>query len=351
LSVDANKQMGEFEQKYQNEKKQKEIELLKKSEAIHNLEIKRQNMFLIFGSTVLVVLIVFGFFVYKNLREKKKANILLHRQNTEIQKQKSTIEEKNKDIIDSIRYAEKLQGTILPSEQMMQSALPDSFVLFQPKDIVSGDFYYIEEIEKDQTHYSIFATVDCTGHGVPGAMMSIVGHNLINHIVKEKKIIQPNLVLNELMLDLNNALARKNEQYTSNDGMDISICLLNNTTKELQYAGAFNPLVVISAGTLTEYKGDKFSIGRHGVLAGLKFKNNTVQLNKNDLVYLSSDGYADQFGGEKSKKLMRKNFHQLLLNISAESMTKQKQSLSDYFHNWKGAQEQVDDVCIIGVRL
>lgn len=346
---DNAKLMNEMDKKYQTEKKEKEIELLHKSENIKDLELKRQNIFIYSGLALTILIVVFSFFVYRNLRQNKRSNKLLMHQNKEIQEQKAIIEEKNKDILDSIRYAEGLQKTILPGDETIKNLLPDCFVLFQPKDIVSGDFYWMEEIKS--ANKIAFAAVDCTGHGVPGAIMSIVSHNLLTNIFREKKIFSPADALNELLYDLVDTLSRKGNQYTANDGMDITLCVWDKKTNIIEFAGAFNPLVLIRNGELKEFKVDKFSIGRHSSQNNSVFKLQSLQIEKGDTLYLSTDGYADQFGGTKSKKMMRRNFYQLLNKIVDRPMSEQKIMLSKYFSDWKSSHEQVDDVCVVGVRF
>jgi tetratricopeptide (TPR) repeat protein len=346
---DNAKLVNEMDQKYQTEKKEKEIELLHKSESIKNLELKRQNIFIYSGVLLTFIIIIFSFFIYRSLRVNKKSNKILLLQNKEIQEQKGIIEEKNKDIVDSIRYAEGLQSTILPGEEMFKRIFRDSFVLFKPKDIVSGDFYWIEEIK--EINCVAFAVIDCTGHGVPGAMMSIVSHNLLTNIFKEKKIYSPADALNELLNDLTDTLSRSGNNYTANDGMDLSLCVWDKSKECLHFSGAFNPLILIRNGAFHEFKANKFSIGRHSKEQGAVFIQHTIKLQKNDMIYLSTDGYADQFGGDKSKKMMRKNFHLMLTGLADKPCSNQCETLLNNFNSWKNTLEQVDDVCVMGLRF
>jgi serine phosphatase RsbU (regulator of sigma subunit) len=340
-------QISEMEKKLQNEKKQQEIELLKKNESIRNIELKRQKT-ISYGLTVFIlVIVILLFFIFKSLREKKRANVLLERKNTEIASQKLVIEEKNKDIIDSIKYAERLQKTILPPMKIINEIVPDSFVFFKPKDIVSGDFYWIEKTNDG----ILFAVIDCTGHGVPGAMMSIVGNNLLNKIVKERGITQPGKILNELLGELFLALRQNADEIKANDGMDLTICLFNPDTNLLAYAGAFNPVLIVRNSEVVELKTDKFSVGKYAYEHNFTYKEERFQLQKNDVVYLSTDGYSDQFGGNKGKKLMRKNFYQVLQKISHLNKEEQIVQIEEQFNKWKGSYEQLDDITVFGFRV
>ncbi len=340
-------QINELDGKYQNEKKQKQIELLQKNEAIQDLELKRRNILIYWAVGVGIIILVFAMVSYKNFRIKKKTNLVLERRNHEIQTQKAVIEEKNKDILDSIRYAKRLQDAILPPQSLIHSHLPESFVLYKPKDIVSGDFYWVEPVGTK----ILFAAVDCTGHGVPGAIMSLIGHNLLNTIVKEKNILQPAAILNELLLDLMDALHQKTDDPTANDGMDIALCLFDKENMQLEYAGAFCPLLLVRDNELIEIKANKFSVGRQAYESKETFTNHSYKLLPGDAIYIFSDGYADQFGGEKGKKMMRKNQNKILLGNMKLSMAEQHHKLDRHFSRWKGQLEQVDDILIIGVRV
>jgi serine phosphatase RsbU (regulator of sigma subunit)/HAMP domain-containing protein len=271
----------------------------------------------------------------------------------EVVRQKSEIENKNeeleilyKQVTDSIHYAKRIQEAILPPSALIDQILPNSFVLFKPKDIVSGDFYWIEK----KNGLTYFAAVDCTGHGVPGAFMSLVGHNILKDIISNTNVIKPSEILDKLREGVINTLHVSNSGTQSKDGMDITLCCINFDTLELQYAAAYNPLCIVRDGELIIYNANKFPIG---AFIGEKenFDNITIQLQKNDQLYIYSDGYADQFGGPNGKKFMVGNFRKLLVQLANKPITEQMGFLKTTLDNWQGDLEQVDDVLIIGLKV
>lgn len=278
--------------------------------------------------------------LYESLEDK------VRERTAEVVKQKEIIEEKNKNITDSIIYAKRIQDATLPAKELVRNYLHDSFVLFKPKDIVSGDFYWIERVEET----ILFAVVDCTGHGVPGAFLSLIGHNSLNQIVNELKIYQPNKILEELNRIVSKTLHNSTEGTINiKDGMDMAICSLNLSTNLLQFAGAFNPLYLVRDGNMEEIKGDKFPIGA-GFTLNPEFTNNVIQLKEGDCIYLFSDGYADQFGGPKGKKFKYSRFKEILVEINDKDMSEQHDILNNMIEEWQGDLEQIDDVCVIGIR-
>ena len=278
--------------------------------------------------------------LYESLEDK------VRERTAEVVKQKEIIEEKNKNITDSIIYAKRIQDATLPAKELVKSYLENSFVLFKPKDIVSGDFYWIERVQ----NLILFAVVDCTGHGVPGAFLSLIGHNSLNQIVNELKIYQPNKILEELNRIVSKTLHNSIEHGTNiKDGMDMAICSLNLDTNELQFAGAFNPLYLVRNGEMEEIKGDKFPIGA-GFSQNPEFTNNHIQLHEGDCIYLFSDGYADQFGGPKGKKFKYSRFKEILVEIHQKEMPEQHDILNALIEEWQGDLEQIDDVCVIGIK-
>ena len=268
------------------------------------------------------------------------------RQKDEIDQQKSKLEELYNDVTDSIRYAKSLQDYILPPENIMKKWLPLSFVLFKPKDIVSGDFYWMHKIGNKH----LFAAVDCTGHGVPGAFMSLVGANGLNGAIKEHKLNDPGMILDDLNAYSHESLNKEGDENAVRDGMDISLCAIDYKNMQLDYAGAYNPLYIIRNGEILITKGDKFAIGSFE--PGAKhFNTQSIPLKKGDLIYVFSDGYADQFGGLKGKKFMYRQFRETLLSIKDLPMDEQRALLDQKIEAWKGSFEQVDDILIIGVRI
>lgn len=256
------------------------------------------------------------------------------------QKQNEIISEKNKDIVDSINYALKIQNAILPSLEKLKSHFQDYFILFQPKDIVSGDFYWSYESEDN----IYLAVADSTGHGVPGCMVSIVCSNALNHAVIQKKLTNTNEILDQVKKFVINSF-----QDGMNDGMDICLCKINKKSKELQYSGAHNSLFIYSDNELTVLQASRQPIGRY--IKEEPFSSETLQLKQGDIIYLFTDGYYDQFGGELNKKLKIKTLKSLLFDNHREPMLKQKEVLESYFNNWKGSFEQLDDVTLLGVKI
>jgi serine phosphatase RsbU (regulator of sigma subunit)/F0F1-type ATP synthase assembly protein I len=272
----------------------------------------------------------------------------------EVVKQKEEIELKTKEleilfkqVTDSIHYAKRIQEAILPPNNLVKQILPESFVLYKPKDIVSGDFYWIDK----KGDWSYFAAVDCTGHGVPGAFMSIVGYNLLKDILKNTDSIEPSIIMDKMNDGVANTLhTNTTSGKQTKDGMDMTLCALNYKTLELQFSGAFNPLYIVRNNELIQYKADKFPVGMF-IGEKLAFTNHTIQLQKGDSIYIFSDGYADQFGGPKGKKFMAGNFRQLLLDVSKLPIERQKTTLNQTIEEWRGNLEQVDDMLIIGVQV
>ena len=269
------------------------------------------------------------------------------KQKEEIDKQRTQIEEYFVQVTDSIKYAKKIQEAILPPESYVRKLLPDSFIFYRPKDIVSGDFYWLGEAN-DKV---FFAAVDCTGHGVPGAFMSIVGYNQLKQAIITSNGENPAIILDHLNKGVTETLHQRDADSTSKDGMDIAICSLNHKTLELEYAGAFNPLYLLRNGEIIQTKGDKFPIGSFLEGETGSFTNNKVQLQKGDQVYVFSDGYADQFGGPRGKKFMYKQFRDLLLENSKLDLSDQKDKLKESLFEWMKDEEQVDDILVMGVRV
>lgn len=329
------KNIDELESKYQNEKKALLIENLEKEKKV---QLEKQNIIILSSGLGFLSMLIIVLIISKNYRQKKKDHAI-------ISEQKNILSEKNKEITDSITYARRLQEAILPPNELIKEKLPDSFIFFKPKDVVSGDFYWLEH--KNNTVF--FAVADCTGHGVPGAMVSVVCSNALNRAVKEFELINPAKILDKVRELVIETFEKSIEDVK--DGMDIALCSFDTKTNELQYAGANNPLWIIKQNSkeIEEIKANKQPIGIFHDF--VPFTNHQVQLTKGDKIYLFSDGYPDQFGGEKGKKMMYKPFKNILTENSDLEMSQQKEILAQEFENWKGKMDQIDDVCVFGIKV
>lgn len=278
--------------------------------------------------------------------EKQKKEAENQKDNAEFQKK--IVEEKQKEITDSINYAKRIQDAILPSEELIKEELQNAFVLYIPKDIVAGDFYWLERLNEDEV---LYAAADCTGHGVPGALVSVVCNNALNRSVREFKETEPGKILDKSRELILSEFIAQNKDIKSEikDGMDIALCKLNRKAKTLNYAGAHNPLWLLRNGELSEIKANKQPVGQFE--NSTLFDTHIIELEKNDLIYIFSDGYADQFGGAKGKKFKSSSLKKLLIEIHKLSMSEQQEALIRTFENWKGEYEQLDDVCVIGLKV
>lgn len=265
---------------------------------------------------------------------------------TELHKQKALVDKKNANITSSINYAQRIQEAILPSDTLINAALPDSFVFYVPKDIVSGDFYWFFD---NDTHTYI-AAVDCTGHGVPGAFMSLIGHSLLRDVVTEKGLVNPSKILDAMHVGIMKGLKQDKEESNNKDGMDASLCIIDKQDKKLLFAGAHNPLVYIQKGELHEIKGDRYSIGGRKKLYAEHFTEHEVSLDSETNFYLFSDGFQDQFGGPKGRKFMRRQLKEKLLAIHHLPMKDQGKLMEQEFYQWMGFEKQLDDVLLMGFK-
>lgn len=282
----------------------------------------------------------------------------------EINEQRKMIDEKNKDITDSIEYSKRIQRSIFIDKEELKTHAPESFILFKPRDVVSGDFYWFcnYEIKHEVTsstgfHYKagsrilVVAAVDCTGHGVPGAFMSIIGNTLLNQTLNSITVDSAGTTLDYVNTELKKSLNKNSEDIPLRDGMDIGLCYFDMENKRLEFAGANNPAYIIRKGELIVLAADKQPITASTDVIAKPFTTQVFDLQEGDTVYLFTDGFADQFGGEKGKKFMYKRFKETLLEIHGKPMEAQKELLEQIFENWKGALEQVDDVLVIGIRV
>jgi sigma-B regulation protein RsbU (phosphoserine phosphatase) len=305
---------------------------------------------LINGGLLVFAVSVFAIVLIQTRYNLTKKEIIsrfaLQESNRQLEITNAIIEEKNKSITDSINYAQKIQSAILPDERSFIEFLPDSFILYKPKDILSGDFYWLNQKED----CVLFAAADCTGHGVPGALMSMLGCTFLNEIVNEKQVLNPADVLFELRERIIAILKQNQDKAERKDGMDIALCKIDLQGKRLFYSGAFNPLWVVRKGALIEFKANKFPIGTF-VGEKLRFTAHDYQLEEGDCIYLFTDGYADQFGGPSNKKFNYKRMSQLLLDVNGLSMQQQKTKLEQAMEAWQKQLEQVDDMLVMGIRI
>ncbi|MCO6499711.1 MAG: SpoIIE family protein phosphatase [Vicingus serpentipes] len=264
---------------------------------------------------------------------------------------KHQLQIKNKEIVDSINYAKRIQSALIPPVEVVKDILPNSFLLFKPKDIVSGDFYWVTAIDTAKGDKRVaFSVADCTGHGVPGAFMSIIGLKIFNQTIKQEDINSPAKVLNYLNKEVYQAVNKHSKSdNVIRDGMDVAFCVIDFDSLLLSFSGAQNPVYIVRNKELTEIKGDKQPIGSDE--GGISFTDKELQLEKGDMIYIFSDGYADQFGGAKGKKFKYSQFKETLITYSDKSIEEQEHQLEKLFEDWKGDLEQLDDVCVLGVRV
>ena len=364
-NIDKTKEIVRKELEFNFNKKEElqKLEVAKKL-AETNAESRKQQLIIIFSVIALIVLsslLVFAIWQYRlKIKSEKQLQYLnsdlnlknyqLEDKSLIIETQHNTIHQKNKEITDSIRYAHKIQTAMMPLKHEFAAFFKDSFILFEPKDIISGDFFWITS-KNDKI---IFAIGDCTGHGVPGGFMSMLGVSLLNEIINEHDLTEPALILSRLRKKVITALRQKGLSGEQQDGMDMTICVIDKEQMTLQYAAANHAFYIIrkkeSDFELEEFNGDKQPVGIFG--SDLKpFKQYSIELKPNDTIYTFTDGFADQFGGPKGKKFKYKQLKELLISIQDNSLQEQEEIVKQHFTNWKGNLEQVDDVCLIGIRV
>ncbi|MFL5763778.1 MAG: tetratricopeptide repeat protein [Bacteroidia bacterium] len=333
------RQVQEMEKRLENEHAEKEIDLLKQKDEIQALkvksqseELKKSNIIIFSVAGILIVVLLMSFFIYKAYKQIKKTN--------------RELAEKKQEIQDSINYAKRIQQAMLPDVSLLAKHFPEGgFGLYLPKDVVSGDFYWFSEIGETV----FFAAADCTGHGVPGAFMSMIGIDKLNSFI-DKKVDKLPQILSLLNISIKHALKQKKDSVSSKDGLDIALCSLDSRTRVLNFAGANRPLWILRNKEIIEYKPTKASIGGY-VEDHQEYIAHTIQLERGDKVYIFSDGFADQFGGPEKKKYMSKSFKNTLIRISDLPMPEQELKLQEIFNEWKGDLEQVDDVLVLGFKV
>jgi serine phosphatase RsbU (regulator of sigma subunit) len=377
-NIESVKKIADLRTEYEVGRKQAEVDALEKKKLINNI-------ITIGLGIILLLAIALVTLYYTSLKRSRKLTVALEERRVLLEKQSTELKEKNEEltvlneaissqneqileaneeltvlneaiskqkneILDSITYAKKIQAAMLPPEQYFQEILNDVFILFKPRDIVSGDFFWIKHVKQ----YVILAAADCTGHGVPGAFMSLLGISFLNEIVQRREITQANQVLNELRKQIRNSLRQHGQAEESKDGIDMALCVIDQKNNTLQYSGANNPLYLIrdknGAPELTEFKADRMPLGYYQGRFKT-FTNKDIQLEYGDVFYLFSDGYIDQKGGKNNKKFLSRKFKDLLIEIHQEPMREQKNILDKTIADWMGDNSQIDDILVIGVRV
>ncbi|UKN02577.1 tetratricopeptide repeat protein [Paracrocinitomix mangrovi] len=309
----------------------------------HQQEIADKERTLQFGVIILIGMILLFVFIFRAYRIRTKTAKIIEEQKNKVEEQNELLEEKNRDILDSIMYAERIQSTILPHINRIKNHFADAFVIFKPKDIIGGDLYWFHE---DESHAYI-SVIDCTGHGVPGALVGMVAYNALNHVVKDLGITETNEVLDTLTKIIEEEFTKDGQ--TAKDGMDMSFAKINLKINELQFSGAMNNLLICRDNDFIELKADRQPVGYFAKRS--PFKSQTFHLNTNDQLFMLSDGYVDQFGGDRGKKLKITQFKNKLLEYQSLGFNEIQSNLESFFNEWKGNLEQIDDICIIGVKI
>lgn len=355
------KQIADMATKYETEKKEQKILFFKKEDEKNKALIHQRNNLIAAITLGALLLILLAMVLYQSNQRKQRTNQVLLFQKQEIEvkteeilAQRDMLEQQHKDIRDSINYARKIQTAILPLPEEISAAIPEHFIFYQPRDIVSGDFYWFASVKNEQTGKEkyIISASDCTGHGVPGAFMSMIGNDLLNDLVKARQITQPDIILNKLHKGVRRALHQESSENT--DGMDISLCVIDPIEKTIEYAGANSALVYVKEGERTRIAPDKTSIGGDMHASQEGFTAHTISYADAPVMcYLYTDGYRDQFGGERGKKFLRSRMQELIFYISGLSMQEQRRQVENTINDWMqaGGFEQMDDMLVIGFNL
>jgi serine phosphatase RsbU (regulator of sigma subunit)/Tfp pilus assembly protein PilF len=353
FNVESSKQVNEMATKYETEKKQLLIDNLNKDNALKQeelakseLQVKQQNMQIMFFILAVLLLSILSFFIFRSYKQKKQSAEIILSQKVEVERQRDLVEEKSKEITDSIHYAKRIQQALLASDTFLKKHISDYFIFYKPKAIVSGDFYWANVIDGK----FVMITADCTGHGVPGAFMSLLNISYLNEAIIEKRIDAPDKILDHVRSQIIQSLNPEGSENEGRDGMDATLCVYDFKGMWLRFSAANNPLWLYRNNEIKEFGADKMPVGMyHGEQK--PFTQQTIGLRKGDIVYTFTDGFADQFGGEKGKKFKYKNLQQLLLNNANKPMLEQKQILENTLKDWQGNMEQVDDILIVGIRV
>ena len=352
--------IAEIESVYNLTEKEKQIALLKKENEIQLLSAEKRILLEYFLFVIIILIGIIAIILYNRNRLKNKANKTLELQKTAIKKQKEEIEaqkndiqqqsfaiaEINKHITDSIEYAKKIQLSLLPDNEQLKSLFPESFVFNQPKDIISGDFYWLTT----SGNKVFLAVVDCTGHGVPGAFMTVLASSLLNQIIIENKVTAPNIIMSLLDLKMKQHLQNRENKFLTADGMDIALCTIDRNTYKVDFSGARFSFYFTNGRGLQQINGDRHPVGST-LFKNKYFSNKSLQLHKGDMIYLATDGFQDQFGGQNDTKFLKVNFRKLLNEVSHQDISQQVDYLSESFFNWKGSKSQTDDVLVVGIKI
>lgn len=342
-NIESVQKMADLRTEYEVGKKQAEVDVLEKNKQI--------NIIIIIGLGIILILAIgLVTMYYNNLKRSRKLNDEINEQKEEIETQRDRLFAQNEDITDSINYAQRIQSALLPPEKYIHELLNEVFILFKPRDIVSGDFYWVKQVNQ----YIIIAAADCIGHGVPGALVSMLGISYLNEIVQNRETTQANQVLNEMRRQIKHSLRQHGQPDESKDGINMALCVIDTKTRVMQYAGANNPLYLVQESNgkpeLKEIRADTMPVGYYSG-KDKSFTNHTISMEIGDTFYIFSDGFADQMGGERNRKFMSKNFKELLLEINDQSMFEQKELLDRKLMKWMGDNSQIDDILVIGVRV
>ncbi|GAB4328253.1 MAG: hypothetical protein OHK0038_02090 [Flammeovirgaceae bacterium] len=345
------RQISEMQAKYDAENKQIEIESLRQEKEINNLQLKNRELLIYAGLVVTVIILALLLVLYKRNKIERETNLKLNEQyieisqkNAEIQAQRDEIEKSHQQIQSSIKYAQRIQNAILPRIEDLRSILPASFIIFRPKDVVSGDFYWIHKVGD----IKIVVVSDCTGHGVPGAFMSMIGNELLNEIVSLNHILMPSKILENLHKGVKRVL--KQEDSSNRDGMDVAICAIESSTKKVRFSGAKNPVIYIENGELQYIRGNRNPIGGVQKDSDEPFQLHEFEVSNDTIIYLFTDGFQDQFGGQNDKRLGAKRLRELLLENHKFPMEEQKSILESALYSWMRGYSQTDDITILGFK-
>lgn len=334
----SNEQITEMEKKYELEKKENQISSLNRDREISAIELKQKSRILFAVLSGLAIAMVLSILLFMNNKKRKKAMEIIANQN-------ELLGQKNKDITDSIIYARRIQEALLPAEDLLPKLFANAFVLYKPRDIVSGDFFWLGELNGKK----IAAVCDCTGHGVPGAFMSLIGHDILNRVILEEKIPTADKILEQIDFEIGRTLNKSGGEH--HDGMDCALLIYDKTKNTIEFSGAYRPLVLIRNGELSEFSANKHSLGGRKNETQKTFVSHTIEVKPGDSFYLYSDGFVDQFGGQHGKKFMHKQFKETLKSLHTLTAAEQKNKLNTIFESWRGNHEQIDDVCVIGINI